>query len=108
MVGIAQGGREAGVRARVVERQIVRHLTHLIPYLTPSPVTTLIHPFLCYQLSSNVSPYTLTSLSLFLFLFTPRAAWSATSSSSSSSSSSTPSRTPFLSTAPAVPPPRKL
>lgn len=63
MVGIAQGGREAGVRARVVERQIVRHLTHLIPYLTPSPVTTLIHPFLCYQLSSNLSPYTLTSLS---------------------------------------------
>lgn len=63
VVGIAQGGREAGVRARVVERQIVRHLTHLIPYLTPSPVTTLIHPFLCYQLSSNVSPYTLTSLS---------------------------------------------
>jgi len=41
-VGIVQGG----VRARVVERQIVRHLTHLIPYLTPSPVTTLIHPFL--------------------------------------------------------------
>lgn len=37
-----------GVRARVVERQIVRHLTHLIPYLTPSPVTTLIHPFLRY------------------------------------------------------------
>lgn len=34
-----------GVRARVVERQIVRHLTHLIPYLSPSPVTTLIHPF---------------------------------------------------------------
>ena len=28
---------EGGVRARVVERQIVRHLTHLIPYLTPSP-----------------------------------------------------------------------
>lgn len=46
VVGIAQGGREAGVRVRVVERQIVRHLTHLIPYLTPSPVTTLIHPFL--------------------------------------------------------------
>lgn len=68
VVGIAQGGREAGVRARVVERQIVRHLTHLIPYLTPSPVTTLIHPFLCYQLSSNVSPYTLTSLSLSLSL----------------------------------------
>lgn len=43
-VGIVQGG----VRARVVERQIVRHLTHLIPYLTPSPVTTLIHPFLRY------------------------------------------------------------
>lgn len=41
-VGIVQGG----VRARVVERQIVRHLTHLIPYLTPSTVTTLIHPFL--------------------------------------------------------------
>lgn len=41
-VGIVQGG----VRARVVERQIVRHLTHLIPYLTPSPVTTLIHPLL--------------------------------------------------------------
>lgn len=40
-VGIVQGG----VRARVVERQIVRHLTHLIPYLTLSPVTTLIHPF---------------------------------------------------------------
>lgn len=36
------------MRARVVERQIVRHLTHLIPYLTPSPVTTLIHPFLRY------------------------------------------------------------
>lgn len=32
------------MRARVVERQIVRHLTHLIPYLTLSPVTTLIHP----------------------------------------------------------------
>lgn len=29
--------RGGGVRARVVERQIVRHLTHLIPYLTPSP-----------------------------------------------------------------------
>lgn len=43
-VGIVQGG----VRARVVERQIVRHLTHLIPYLTPSPVTTLIHSFLRY------------------------------------------------------------
>lgn len=71
VVGIAQGGREAGVRARVVERQIVRHLTHLIPYLTPSPVTTLIHPFLCYQLSSNVSPYTLTSLSLSLSLRPP-------------------------------------
>lgn len=28
---------KGGVRARVVERQIVRHLTHLIPYLTPSP-----------------------------------------------------------------------
>lgn len=41
-LGIVQGG----VRARVVERQIVRHLTHLIPYLTLSPVTTLIHPFL--------------------------------------------------------------
>lgn len=64
------------MRARVVERQIVRHLTHLIPYLTPSPVTTLIHPFLGYQLSSNqtLSPYTPTSLSLFLFLFTPQAA----------------------------------
>lgn len=43
-VGIVQ----RGVRVRVVERQIVRHLTHLIPYLAPSPVTTLIYPFLRY------------------------------------------------------------
>jgi len=54
-VGIVQGG----VRARVVERQIVRHLTHLIPYLTPSSVTTLIHPFLRYAFlhSDPLTPF---------------------------------------------------
>ena len=46
--------RRGWVRARVVERQIVRHLTHLIPYLTLQNVTT---PSACslelsYSLSS--------------------------------------------------------
>lgn len=58
------------MRARVVERQIVRHLTHLIPYLTPSPVTTLIHPFLRYAFlqPDPLTPHTPYSRLAYLFI----------------------------------------
>lgn len=90
-VGVVEGG----VRARVVERQIVRHLTHLIPYLSPSLVTTLIHPFfrhaflqpdpLTLHATHPRLAFRLAHLFIVLLVFSLLA---------------TPARSPFLSTAP--------